>query len=380
VKIIERVRFGGRGQGSLVRYVRVRPWYSVYSVRGREIRESTGETDLRKARRFHRQRLDQAAADRQGRGKFLGPSEERVRVEGLFAELEADYRLRGVRAWAQFQAHLKPIREAFGDWRAVEVTAAAVDRYIGRRLESATVAGVVKPGKAPATVNRETQLLRQALRLAVSRNKLVTLPMIRHLPERNRRQGFFERPDFETVVALLPEYLRDFCRFGHFTGWRKGEMVSLTWSDVDRAAGVIRLRAEAAKNGQGRSVVVAGELAPLLERRWQARLVTAPDGTPRVTDLVFHRKGRPIGDIRKAWARACAEAGVAGRLFHDLRRTAVRNMVRAGVPERVAMEVSGHRTRSVFDRYNIVSEADLRAAMQKATDYVAAQPIERREP
>jgi hypothetical protein len=108
----------------------------------------------------------------------------------------------------------------------------------------------------------------------------------------------------------------------------------------------------------------------------------------RVAELVFHCRGAPAGDFRKAWAAACVEAGlyqvvgvnangsekrIPSRLFHDLRRSGIRNMVRVGVRERVAMEISGRGTRSIFDRYNITSEDDLREAMQRTSDYISAQ-------
>ncbi len=230
----------------------------------------------------------------------------------------------------------------------------------------------------------------EALRLALQRGKIVAVPLIRQLPETNVRQGFFERSEFEGVVGALPDDLKDFSRFAYLTGWRRGEIISLRWPDVDRDGGAIRLRPEESKNGRGRTVMLEGDLAPLMERRWQARLINGKHGV-RVTDWVFHRDGQPIGEFRKAWATACVKAGlyhvekdeegketkIAEKLFHDLRRTAIRNMVRAGVPERVAMEVSGHRTRSVFDRYNIVSEADLCTAMQKTALYLDTLPLTR---
>ena len=292
MKIVERVRFGSRGQGTLVRFAGSVNWFSCYCVRGEEHRESTGTPHLKVARRFHRQKLDEIAADRQGLKKFLAPAAQRVRIVELLDDLAADYRLRKVKSWAQFRSHLKPIREHFGNWRSVDITAEAVDAYIEDRLEAE---------KAPSTLNRETQLLGQAMRLALERHRITAIPSIRHLPENNARQGFFERPEFEALAAALPDYLKDFTRFAYLTGWRKGEIVSLRWADVDRDSGAIRLRPENSKNGKGRTVMLDGDVAGLIDRRWQARVMSL-DGEAHVSELVFHRDGEPVGDFRKAWA------------------------------------------------------------------------------
>jgi integrase len=258
---------------------------------------------------------------------------------------------------AQFRSHLKPLRKAFGHLRALDVTAARIDRYVKHRLAD---------GKKPATVNRETQLLGQAFKLAQKHQFVQKVPHIRHLPERNIRQGFFEQDEFEEVLKHLPDYLKDVVRFAYLSGWRKGEIAQLQWSDVDRKARVIRLRPDISKTDDGRILVLDEELWELIERRWWER-ASVP--------WVFHRQGFQIGDFKKAWRTACKKADVPGKLFHDLRRTAVRNMVRAGVPERVAMAISGHKTRSIFDRYNIVDENDLREAMVKTRRYLKTQNI-----
>ena len=128
------------------------------------------------------------------------------------------------------------------------------------------------PPRSPFDIPaRQAELPRQALRLAHDRQLLPSIPKVRVLTENNTRQGFFERPDLETVVSALPAYLQDFTRFAYLTGWRKGEIISLRWTDVDRDAGAIRLPPEAAKTGRGRTVMLEGDLADLIDRRWQGR-------------------------------------------------------------------------------------------------------------
>jgi integrase len=317
-------------------------------------------------------------------GQGVVTSEQRrVTIRQRLEALLLDFELRKVRSLAQVRAHLgfppppkvpdqspaPPTRilAAFGPWRVIDLSATAVDQYAKARIAA---------GAKAATVNRETQLLGQAVQPLLAALGLPALH-IRRLPEHNVRQGFAEKDAFEKVVAALPtEVLRDMARFAFRSSWRRGEIDSLEWPDVDRGARAIRLRPEAAKNGHGRTLALDAELAALIERRWIAREYKNTDGTTALSRFVFHRNGKPIVDFRKAWRTACQAAGVPGLLFHDLRRTAVRNMVRAGVRETVAMGISGHKTRSMFDRYNIVNESDLREAMERTGAYVNQLPVE----
>jgi integrase len=321
-------------------------WWVDYLYRGVRYRESTGSTRKQDASRLLKQRITEIHSD-----TFVSPTEQRLTVNDLLDALQQDYALGAGKALPQFLAHMRPIREALGHFRAMDLNETRIDRYIKVRLDA---------GRKPSTVNRETQLLGQAFRLAASRRWVNRVPHIRRLPERNVRQGFFDVEEIYTVITHLPHYLQDFVHFAYLSGWRKGEIASLTWDDVDRKARVIRLRPEGSKTGAGRVLALGGALWDLIEQRWPER---------GCIPWVFHRQSLPIGDIRKAWKTACRKAGVPGKLFHDLRRTAVRDMVRAGVPERIAMAISGHTTRSIFDRYNIVSETDLREAVERTHTY-----------
>lgn len=377
-----------RGRGRIYQRAGSSMWWMRFYKRGKQVRMSTGETDEVKAERALKRKLQERDGELSGGKRMLLPAQERTRVSELLDNLESDYRLRGIDS-PQFRSHVKRIREYFGDWRAVEITPALVDRYIETRLAT---------GAAHASINRSTQVFGQSFKLAVERGQLNSAPKLRHLPEHNARTGFFAEREFRAVMENLPVYLQDFALFGFLCGWRSGEIKSLVWADVD--GDCIRLRGENSKNGEGRVIVLEGELAELMERRTAARTVQTPTG-PVLSSYIFHNDGAPIVDFRKAWARACCMAGVgkmvcptcretvdakrncaqcsktwkyeqlkyAGKLFHDLRRTSVRDMIRAGVSEKVAMTVSGHKTHSMLSRYNIVSETDLRQALQRTGEY-----------
>lgn len=197
-------------------------------------------------------------------------------------------------------------------------------------------------------------------------------PHIPLLREANTRKGFFEADQIASVLAQLPAPLVPMIEFAYITGWRiDSEVKPLQWRQVDFVGSEVRLDPHTTKNDAGRVFPMTDDLGALLEtQKSRADRLTRACG--RIVPWVFFREvaeGRggpkhpkPITSFTKAWKAAVTAAGCPGHIPHDLRRTAVRNMVRRGVPERVAMQLTGHKTRSVFERYNIVSEGDLRAA------------------
>jgi integrase len=363
-----------RGQGRVFQRKGSSFWWVSYYSHGREEREAarhvrTGdkleitEKNRHEAERFLKRRLGEIAAEQHGGRAFVGPQQERITINQLLDGLETDYKLRD--RWnPKVASNVKPLRDHFGTWRAVEVTSDAIGKYIERLREE---------GYSNATANRRTQLLGQAFKLGIRNKQLSQQPFIPRLSEiGNERQGFFETADFEAVVAKLPEYLRDFCRFGFVTGWRKGSIESLRWSDVGED--VIYLRAENSKTRKAETMPLEGELREIVDRRRTAAVIREKNKETRFAEYVFHHNGEPVGDFRKAWASACVAAGVGKMLFHDLRRTASRNMISAGVPQAVAMKITGHRTDSMFRRYAIVNEEQKREALAKTQQYLAAAP------
>jgi len=219
-------------------------------------------------------------------------------------------------------------------------------------------------GAEAATINRETSALSRMFQLAIRRGQLERMPVFpKRLDENPPRDGFFEHTEYLKVRAHLPASYRDVLDFAYYSGWRRNEILGLVWSEVDLAGGVIRLPPLRSKTKTGRVLPVSQPLREVLQRRQRRRRAGDP--------LVFHRDGVPVRQWRTALRDACRKARVPHRLLHDCRRTAARNLIRAGVPERVAMLLTGHKTRAVFDRYNIVNEQELLTAGERLATYVA---------
>ncbi|MQG57758.1 MAG: site-specific integrase, partial [SAR202 cluster bacterium] len=241
--------------------------------------------------------------------------------------------------------------------RMAHITPDDVQLYVEQRQRG---------GAANATINRELAALKRMFSLAIKRGRLFYGPYIPLLHENNIRQGFFEREQFEALRGHLPAELRGLVTLAYYTGWRmQSEVFPLRWPQVDRQVGTIRLEPGTTKNSDGRTFAYAeiGELRQAIETQWREHQSLRQSEI--ICPWVFHRNGRPIKSLTRAWRAACKAAGCPGRVPHDFRRTAVRNMERAGVPRKVAMTLVGHRTEAMYRRYDIVTDGDLHDAAAK---------------
>jgi len=329
-------------------------WVKYYR-NGKCYRESSGSEKKMVAKKLLEIREGEIA-----QGKLPGIVFDSTTFDQLADGFCRDYRINQKKSLVRAERSVNHLKGFFEGMKATSITTPVIQQYVEERIEE---------GTANATINRELAALKRMLNLGAKQTPPIVdrVPHIPMLRENNVRKGFFEHGDFIKLREALPEHLRGFITFAYKTGWRLGEVEELTWDKVDLKNGVVRLDPGEAKNSEPRSVVVDAELLEVLNRQWKLR---GKSGS--VLPFVFlNAKGTDrIKQFVKSWRTACKNAKIGKRLFHDFRRSAVRNMVRAGVPERVAMTISGHKTRSVFERYNVVSEEDLRHAAQKQSDYL----------
>jgi integrase len=383
-----------RGSGRL--FLRGHVWWAQYYSHGRQIRVSTEETEEKKAAKFLRHKLAEVET-----GTHVDL--RNVSYEDLRRAYYLDYETQGRKSLKRdgegnsYNDAAKRLDDFFSGFRASEIDTEQIKRFQKEQRQK---------GLSNGTINRSVSALRRMFNVARKEGRLRSLPYFPMLRENPPRKGFFEKGDYENLAAALPDYARLPLALGYFTGMRKSEVLGLRWEQVNFLRNTITLYAGETKNGEGRVIPVVPQLRVLLRERHAARESACPYVCYRLD-----RRGRAvrIGGLRKVWESRCVKLGLGkmepvvdpstgevlydkprtdrrsakpkvkmtyvGKTFHDLRRSAVRFLVRAGVPEKVAMGISGHKTRSVFDRYNIVSGADLDAAAQKMGDYFEREKV-----
>jgi len=328
-------------------------WWIKFYQNGRPHWESSESTKRSVAKSLLRTREGSVE-----KGELINPKAHKVTLGELAEDVYNDYLKRKYKTLGdikrRFKKHLFPF---FGEYmRASTLSTSRINQFIVHRQEQ---------GASDGEINRELTALKRAYRLGFEAEppRVMRMPTIKLLAEANPRQGFFEHGEFESVRSHLPDYLKGFITFSYLTGWRKNEVVNLQWAQVDLENEKVYLKAEDSKTKKSREFLFNDmyELKEVFQQQLENKEALKKRGI--ICPWVFnYRNGKQVGDFRKSWKEACKKAGLAGKIPHDLRRTAIRNFVRAGVSETVAMEISGHETRRVFDKYNVTSEEDRRQA------------------
>ncbi len=336
-----------RGSGSV--YLRGRIWWIRYWDHGRPRAESSGGEDEQKARALLLQRVADVAA-----GRDLTP--DTCTVDDLCQLVLSDYRLRRLKStkiteWV-YNAHVKA---TLGRYKAAKLTTAILRRHIEERRNQEA---------AEASINAELSIISRAYHLGMREDPPLVkrIPHIPRLGLDNARQGFVDPEAYERLIEFVPARLKAIFVCAYHVGTRVGELRQVRLDQVDLDAMVIRLEKAQTKGKRARTLPIYGDM----ERWIRQQIENAPKGCQW---LFYGNRGGRIENNLTGWREACIAAGMPDLLFHDLRRSAVRNMKRAGISDKTAMDISGHKTRAIFDRYDIVDEHDVEQAGEKLTQY-----------
>jgi integrase len=381
-----------RGTGMLFKRPKSPYWHCQFYAHGLPVRMSTKETDDKRAEKFLRKKIGEVLAD-----VFKDP--RRLRYEEMRKAYMADYvtnERKSLRTGKDGKVYLDKVNRLdgfFRNWLASEINTDALQAYIADQK---------KKGLSPGTINRSLAALKHMFHLAKDAEKLTRIPKFDMLAESAPRKGVFEREDYAALYQVLPAHLKLPVAIGWYTGARLGEILGLTWEFVDDDHGYTDLKKGIihllkTKNGDPRDLPIIGPLGLLLKAREAQRKDFA-----FVCFRLNERDERErIQSFRKAWNHACCQAGLGqmhpvldaegemqyqklrgprskrkpklmytGRIFHDLRRSAICNMLECGISQVQAMRFSGHETASVFKRYaSIFNQRSMQAAAQKLENF-----------
>ena len=356
-------------------------WVSYVGVDGKRYAESSGSSRKGDAERLLRSRVGDLA-----NGLPITPQAGRITFDEAVRDMTSNYETKGRKSLDELERRVRlHLRPFFGGARLlISITSAEVTAYVVARKGSTIIerkerrfvaedgaVTIVPEARRPVSngeINRELTTLRRMYSLAVQNGKLFHRPSIELLPEAAARKGFFVDDEITAVCAHLSSEVAAVVRYAYATAWRVSEVLNLTWDRVDFTEGRVWLDKGQTKNGEKRTFPMTDALRRLLRER-QAAAANLKRESSAITPYVFFRmvadgrggrkQPKPIRSFNKRWKTACEAVGCPGRIPHDLRRSGVRNFVRAGLGEHVAMKLSGHLTPSIFRRYDIVSEQDL---------------------
>jgi integrase len=292
----------------------------------------------------------------------------------LFDLVIEDYKQGGQKTIGSVRGKIENgLRPFFGDMIAARVDSVQIDRWMKWRRTRRERKSEGQETLRPSSINRELSIIRRAFQLGYEREPQLVdrIPPIKKLGENNTRKGFISPEQYRALMAELPEYLKGITCVAYHVANRKGELLRLEWSDVELKGNppVFTLWPGETKSGDGRTLpILPGEMLDILTRIKAER----DERWPKAKHVFLNAEGAPIAYhmMRKAWDDACTKAKLPGLLFHDLRRSAVRNLRRAGVTQIVARQFSGHKTDSVFDRYNITDFDDLKDAASRLKKFL----------
>jgi site-specific recombinase XerD len=327
-------------------------WYIEFVAGNRTVREATEHAKRSDAAEFLKKRIAETLG-----GKVV--LAKNVTYDDLRDLIITDYTNNGRKSLGDLKSTRLPRLDAvFASTKAIDITTTSVERYKTLRL---------KDKAAPATVNRELASLKRMFRLGLRQGMVATMPYIAMLAEHNVRKGFFELDQFRAILKRLPSEYHALFEIAYITGWRmRSELLTRQWRHVDfNGKGWLRIDAGEAKDAtSGREFQFTSWMRDALER--QRKFVSKVEKrTNALIPWVFCRAdGVRIHRFYEVWRDACRTAGIQ-RIPHDFRRTAVRNLERAGVPRTTAMAMIGHRTESIYRRYSIVDQAMLEMGTSK---------------
>jgi integrase len=333
-------------------FLRGKIWYIRYTVPGEEKErwESAKSTNKNDAIRLLNQRRKEIDDRR--------VTSTNATVGDLLKLYLADQRRQGRHSYKQAEGYVRlHLDPAMGRMKASAITTKVIKLFVDQKQAAKY---------ANATINRWLEALCRAYTLGLKELPplVYVAPEVKNLmlEENNVREGFLEHWQYEDFRNELPDHQRLILVIGYHFGMRRGEILKLRWDQVDWDANLIRLEKKQTKAKQARVAPLYGELRAWLDMAHTARDVECP--------FIVSWRGRGIAEVKTAWNKARERAGVPELLLHDLRRTAARNMIRAGVPEKQVMLIVGWKTRAMLDRYNITDERDIQLAGEKMARYL----------